>query len=300
MRMKIWIYLITCLCHLSLYADKPAEFEQKTGLKGTYNESERVFKVSFPRTEIKVSVNGSGLDPFMGLTSWAAFTWANNDRFLVMGDLVLFEDEVNPVMSSLFENNIDVTALHNHFFFDQPKVYFMHIAGSDSIEALANGVKKAMDTVKQVRAKYPNISSRFENTPLIAHDKNSITSKQLESIFGVPGQVKEGMVKFVVGRKAKMNDMELGKEMGINSWAAFGGSDDNAYVDGDFAMTEDELQPVLRTLRKGNINIVAIHNHMTMENPRIIFLHFWGMGRAEELAKTISEALKVTKTNESH
>lgn len=292
--MKIWIYLIACLCHLVLYANDYAGFEQKTGLKGAYNASENVFKASFPRTDIKVSVNGSRLDPFMGLTSWAAFTSAN-DRFLVMGDLVLFEDEVNPVMSILFENNIDVTALHNHFFFDQPKVYFMHIAGSGTIEALANGVKKAMDTVKQVRTKFPNISSKFENTPSITYDKNAITAKQLEAIFGVQGQEKDGMVKFVFGRKVKMNDIELGKEMGVNTWAAFGGSDDNAIVDGDFAMKEDELQTVLRILRKGNINIVAIHNHMTVEKPRIIFLHFWGIGRAEELAKTIKEALQTTK-----
>lgn len=296
--MKIWIYLIACICHLALYAGDSAEFEQKTGLKGTYNETEKVFKASFPRTDIKVSINGSPLDPFMGLTSWTAFTPTNNDRFLAMGDLVLFEDEVNPVMTTLFENNIDVTALHNHFFFDQPKVYFMHITGSGSIEALANGIKKAMETIKQVRAKYPNISSRFENTASVV-DKNSIGAKRLNDVFGTQGQEKDGMVKFVFGRKVKMNDTELGKEMGVNTWAAFGGSNDNAFVDGDFAMTEDELQSVLRILRKGNINIVAIHNHMTMEKPRIIFLHFWGIGRAEELAKTIKEALQVTKTNES-
>lgn len=295
--MKIGIYLIACMCHLALCADESTEFEQKTGLKGTYNEAEKVFKATFPRTDVKVSVNGSPLDPFMGLTSWAAFTPTNNDRFMVMGDLVLFEDEVNPVMSTLFENNIDVTALHNHFFFDQPKVYFMHIAGAGSIEELANGVKKAMDAAKKVRVKSPNIGSRFENAPSIARDKNSITAKKLEAIFGAQGQAKDGMVKFVIGRKVKMNETELGKEMGINTWAAFGGNDENAFVDGDFAMTEEELQSVLRTLRKGNINIVAIHNHMTMEKPRIIFLHFWGMGRAEELGKVIKEALKVQKQN---
>lgn len=290
--MRIWIYLIVSIFHLALYANQSAEFEQKTGLKGTYNEAEKVFKISFPRTDVKVSVNGSQLDPFMGLTSWIAFTPTNDDHFLMMGDLVLFEDEVNPVMSTLFENNIDVTALHNHFFFDKPKVYFMHIAGVGSIEALTNGVKRALDTVKQVRVKSPDIGSQLENTSSTAFDKNSITVKRLDTIFGTKGQEKNGMVKFIFGRKAKMNGTELGKEMGVNTWAAFGGSDENAFVDGDFAMTEDELQPVLRVLRKGNINIVAIHNHMTMESPRIIFLHFWGKGYVEELAKTINEALQ--------
>lgn len=287
---------MACIYHLSLYATNFTEFEQKTGLKGTYNESEKVFKVSFPRTDIKVSVDGSPLDPFMGLTSWAAFVSAENDRFMVMGDLVLFEDEVNPVMSTLLGNNLEVTALHNHFFYDQPKVYFMHIAGLGSLETLSNGVKKAMETIKQVRAKRPHISSRFDNSPTDQPRKNSITAKPLESIFGTEGQAKDGMVKFVFGRKVKMHDTELGKEMGINTWAAFGGSDENAVVDGDFAMTEDELQSVLKTLRKGNIHIVAIHNHMTMEKPRIIFLHFWGIGHAVELSKTIKEALLTTKS----
>lgn len=297
--MRIWIFLMACIYHLALYSIDSVQFEQKTGLKGTYNEAEKVFKASFPRTDVKVSVNGSPLDPFMGLTSWAAFTPENHNGFLVMGDLVLFEDEVNPVMSTLFENNINVTALHNHFFFDQPKVYFMHIAGSGSSEALANGVKKAMDTIKQVRAQFPNISSKFENMSSMESGKNSIAAKPLEAILGTQGQAKDGMVKFVFGRKVKMNGTELGKEMGVNTWAAFGGSNDHAFVDGDFAMTENELQQVLRVLRKGNINIVAIHNHMTMENPRIIFLHFWGIGRAEELGKTIKEALQATKTSES-
>lgn len=297
--MKIWICLMVYLCHLTLYANDAEEFEKKTGLKGSYNEAEKVFKISFPRTDVKVSINGSLLDPFMGLTSWAAFTPASNGHFLVMGDLVLFEDEVNPVMSSLFENNIHVTALHNHFFFDQPKVYFMHIAGSNSIESLANGVKKAMDTVKKVRSIFPNINSEFKNTFTINSEKHSISSKQLEDIFGIQGQEKNGMVKFVFGRKVTMNGIELGKEMGVSTWAAFRGSNDHALVDGDFAITEDELQQVLKILRKGHISIVAIHNHMTMENPRIIFLHFFGMGHAEELAKTINEALQATKTNDS-
>lgn len=291
--MKKVFLLIVIACHILIYASDSVDFEQRTGLKGTYNETEKVFKASFPRNDIKVSVNGTPLDPFMGLTSWAAFTPINKDLFLVMGDLVLFEDEVNPIMSALFENNIDVTALHNHFFFDQPKVYFMHIAGTGSIEALANGVKKAIEIAKQLREKNPNISAKFENPSALT--KNSITPKRLNDIFNKQGQEHEGIVKFVFGRKTKMNDTELGKEMGINTWAAFGGSEENAIVDGDFAVEEDELQPVLRILRKGKINIVAIHNHMTMEKPRIIFLHFWGMGHAEDLAKTIKEALQATK-----
>lgn len=293
--MKIWLCSVLCTLSLSLLlAEEASEFEKITGLKGTYNRSEKVFKASFPRTDVKVSVNGWPLDPFMGLTSWAAFSPMSNNHFMVMGDLVLFEDEVNSVMSTLFESDLNVTALHNHFFFDQPKVYFMHIEGVGPIQALANGVKKAMEKVKQIRLEHPNISTKFDNSPS-TFKSHSITAKDLESIFGSPGQSKEGMVKFTFGRKIKMFGFEFGKEMGVNTWAAFGGTDENAFVDGDFAMTEEELQPVLRVLKKGHINIVAIHNHMTMETPRIIFLHFWGIGKAGELAHTIREALQVTE-----
>lgn len=293
--MKTWLCFILGALTLSLLsAEEINELEKITNLKGTYNQTEKVFKASFPRTDIRVSVNGWPLDSFMGLTSWAAFAPMNNDNFMVMGDLVLFEDEVNSVMSTLFENNLNVTALHNHFFLDQPKVYFMHIEGMGPIRTLADGVKKAMEKTKQIRLEHPTISTKFDNSPT-TFKSNSITAKNLESIFGTQGQLKEGMVKFTFGRKVKIHGFEVGKEMGVNTWAAFGGTDENAFVDGDFAMTEEELQSVLRILRKENINIVAIHNHMTMENPRIIFLHFWGIGRADDLAQTIKEALQATK-----
>lgn len=293
--MKVWLGIVLYVLGLPLYllfAEELNEFEKITGFRGIYNQSEKVFKASFPRTDIKVSVNGWPLDPFMGLTSWVAFSPMNGNNFMIMGDLVLFEDEVNFVMSILFENNLNVTALHNHFFFDEPRVYFMHIEGVGSIQTLSNGVKKVMEKIKEYRLKHPNINTKFDDSPS-SFKNNSIIAKNLESIFGVQGQSKEGMVKFTFGRKIKMFGFEFGKEMGVNSWAAFGGTNENAFVDGDFTMTEEELQPILRVLRKGNINVVAIHNHMTMESPRTIFLHFWGIGKAEELAKTIKEALQV-------
>lgn len=290
--MNVWICLLTCLFNLSLFAEEAlSQFEKVTGLKGSYNENEKVFKASFPRTDIKVSVDKVILDPFMGLTSWAAFTPVN-DQFMVMGDLVLFQDEVNPVMSTLLENGLEVTALHNHFFYDEPPVFFMHISGVGSLQFLSEGVKKALGTVKDIRSKSQVLSKGF-GEPSIG-EKSSVTSTNLEAIFGTKGQSKDGMFKVVMGRKTKMNGMEVGKDMGVNTWAAFAGSDEAALVDGDFAMEAEELQSVLKTLRKGNINIVAIHNHMTKESPRIIFLHFWGKGKAEALAKTIKEALSTT------
>lgn len=289
-------FTIGILCLSNLYADEQSDkdnYESLTGLKGSYNQKEKVFRASFPRNDIKISVDNTQLDPFMGLTSWSAFTPVDENKFMVMGDLVLFQDEVNPVMSTLLNNNIEVTALHNHFFYDTPKVYFMHIGGEGSLGDLAGGVKKALDAVKEIRSKNSSPSNNFEGSSISS--KNSINLSNLEKIFGLKGQSKEGMVKFVFGRTVKMDSTTLSSDMGVNTWAAFAGTNENAIVDGDFAVLENELQSVLKALRKGGINIVAIHHHMTMESPKMIFLHYWGKGNAEDLAKTIKDALNLTK-----
>src|SRR6266496_2810934 len=265
-----------------------AKIDQITGLKGKFNEKEGVYKVTFPRSDVKVVVDGWTMPPFMGLGTWAAFTEAKTGA-MVMGDTVLFEDEVNAAMSAALDNGLNVTALHNHFFFDQPKVYFMHIEGEGTADKLAGAVRKVYDTIKQTRASNPQPKDSFGAGSLPG--KNSITSAPLNEIFGTQGESKDGMVKFTIGRPAKMHGVNIDKDMGVNTWAAFAGSDDNAVVDGDFAVTEDELQPVLKSLLKEKINIVAIHHHMTDEKPRILFLHYWGRGPAANLAKTVMQAV---------
>ncbi len=263
--------------------------EQGIGLKGTWSAAEGVFKVTSPRTDVKIAVDGWTMPPFMGLGSWAAFTEAKMGGAMVMGDTVLFQDEVNPVMSVALDNGLSVTALHNHFFYDEPKVYFMHIGGEGSAEKLAAAVRKVWDKVKEIRAANPQPTTTFGSTPVPA--QSSIIGKTIEDLLGVKGQANNGMFKVVIGRTAKMMDTEAGKEMGVNTWAAFAGTDDNAVVDGDFAVLEDELQPVLKSLRHDGINIVAIHSHMTHENPRILFLHYWGRGKTADLAKALKVAL---------
>jgi Domain of Unknown Function (DUF1259) len=261
-----------------------ARIDQLTGLKGKVNEKEGVYKVTLPRNDVKIVVDGWTMPPFMGLGTWAAFTATQNGA-MVMGDTVLFEDEVNAAMSAALDNGLNVTALHNHFFFDQPNVYFMHIEGESTADKLAGAVRKVYDTIKQTRASNPQPKDSFGAGSL--PEKNSITSAPLNEIFGTQGESKDGMVKFTIGRPAKMHGVNIGKDMGVNTWAAFAGSDDNAIVDGDFAVTEDELQPVLKSLLKEKINIVAIHQHMTHEEPRIIFFHYWGRGSAKDLANAV-------------
>ena len=288
-----WLLIasISLIAVASLFAADfdTARIDELTGLKGKMIEKEGVYKVTFPRDDVKISVDGWTMPPFMGLGTWAAFTKGAHTEAMVMGDTVLFQDEVNPVMSVAFDNGLSVTALHNHFFFDQPNVYFMHIEGEATVEQLAGAVRKVYDKIKEVRAANPQPRDSFGETAL--PEKNSISAEPLNKVFGMTGETANGMVKFTIGHPAAMHGVKIGNAMGVNTWMAFAGSDDNAVVDGDFAVNEDELQPALKAMRVGGINIVAIHSHMTYEQPRILFFHYWGRGPAKKLAEVIQGAL---------
>src|SRR5467141_265571 len=262
-----------------------AKIEQLTGLKGKLDEKEGVFKVSYPRNDIGSAAAGVKLTPPLGLTAWAAFS-GGGAHTMVMGDVVLTEDQVNPAMSAALNNGLEVTALHNHFFWDSPKVMFMHIGGMGDESKLAGAVGKVFATLKQ-KGDVPTVD--------IDPAKSTIDPAKLDAAFGKKGEFKDGVYKATWGRTSKEHGMTVGNTMGVNTWAAFAGSDDKAVVDGDFAMLESELQNVLKALRHVDIQIVAIHQHMTEETPRIMFLHYWGVGRAADLARTLAAALKKTK-----
>lgn len=262
-----------------------AKIEQLTGGKGELNAQEGVFKVSVPRIDLAVTAAGVKMTPPMGLTSWAAFQQIDTQT-MVMGDIVLLEDQVNPVMSVALTNGLEVTALHNHFFWDTPKVMFMHIGGMGSAETLAGAVGKVFATIKETSGGKGTVP-HAELDPA----KTSLDPKPIEEILGIKGQMASGVYKMTIGRTTTMHGHEVGNTMGVNTWAAFVGSDDTAVVDGDFAMLESELQPVLKALRGAGINIVAIHQHMTMESPRVVFLHYWGVGPTRMLATGLAAAL---------
>jgi hypothetical protein len=289
---KSWLVASLCVASIDIAYGSldTGKIDQITGLKGKLNEKEGAYKVTFPRDDVKVVVDGWMMPPFMGLGTWAAFTETSKGA-MVMGDTVLFEDEVNSAMSSALDNGLNVTALHNHFFFDHPKVYFMHIEGEGATEQLATAVRKVYDKIKEIRGANPKPQDTFRGNSL--PERNAISPGPLNEILGMSGDVNKGMLKFTIGRPAKMHGTNINKEMGLNTWAAFAGSDDNAIVDGDFAVTEDELQPVLKSLLKEKINIVAIHQHMTHEEPRIMFFHYWGRGRAKDLAQAVKAGLLV-------
>lgn len=262
-----------------------ARIEQLTGLKGKLDEKEGVFKVSYPRADIKATAAGVRLTPPLGLTAWAAFS-GGGAHTMVMGDMVLTEDQVNPAMSAALDNGLEVTALHNHFFWDSPKVMFMHIGGLGDEAKLAGAVGKVVEKLKQ-KGEVP--------TADIDPAKSTLDAAKLDAAFGKKGDYQDGVYKATWGRTTKMHAMTMGNTMGVNTWAALAGSNEKAVIDGDFAMLEGELQEVLKTLRQAGIDIVAIHSHMTGETPRVLFLHYWGIGPAEELARAVRAALARTK-----
>jgi hypothetical protein len=264
------------------------KIEQLTGAKGKLDDKEGVFKVSVPRADLKVVAGGVHLTPPMGLTTWAAFT-RSGAHTMVMGDLCLTEDQVNPVMSAALDNGLEVTALHNHFFWDSPKVMFMHIGGMGDEDKLAAAVGKVFATIKETAGGKGELP-KAEIDPA----KTSLDPAKIEAVLGQKGELANGVYKVTIGRTTKMGGHAVGKTMGVNTWAAFAGSDTLAIVDGDFAMLESELQGVLKALRAAHIDVVAIHQHMTGEQPRVMFLHYWGIGSTTDLANGLKAALGKT------
>lgn len=264
-----------------------AQIEKLTGIEGQLDAKSGVFKVTVPRSDLAVTIaKHIKITPPLGLGAWAAFQPAG-DKAMVMGDIVVTEDQIDPVMSAALDNGLEVTALHNHFSWDSPHVMFMHIGGMGDAATLASAVGKVFATLKETEggkgAKPP--------TADIDPAKSKLDPAKLDATFGTKGTYDHGVYKAVFGRTTKMGDTEVGGAMGVNTWAAMAGTEETAMVDGDFATTESELQGVLKALRGAGISVVAIHQHMTGEEPRIMFLHYFGVGHAEDLAKGVKAAL---------
>ncbi len=259
-----------------------SEAEKVLGVTGQMQEGATVF--SFPRSDLKVKIDGDPVPTAFGFGSWTAWKAMGNE-FMVMGDLVLLEKEINPVISALAEANINVTAIHNHFIGEEPRIMYMHIGGMGTASTLAKGIRNALDRTATPRA--PTSVS----APALTLD-----TKQIEDIIGHPGKGGGGVFKIVLGRPGvRMGGVDLTASMGMNTWAAFVGTNEQAHVAGDVAMTAGEVNKVIRELRKGGINLAAVHNHMLDEEPRIFFLHYWGTAPAKKLAETVRNAFDQAK-----
>jgi len=264
----------------------PAEYQQVlTTLARTGDFRDNVLKVNIPRTDVKVTVAGVATPTPFGFGGWVAMTPATGGHQVLMGDLVLLQEEVNPVMSALLAAGFDVTALHNHFFWDEPRMLYMHVHGHGAADDLARRLKPAIDLIGAGRT-----ASAAASVPAAG----SLNTARLAEIVGRPGDQSGPVYKFTIGR-ADLNVTEMGAvinaRMGLNSWAAFTGTDASAAIAGDVAMLESEVTPVLKILRQHNLDVVAIHHHMTNGRPMIIFLHYWGTGPAERLAVGFKAAL---------
>jgi hypothetical protein len=264
---------------------------EAAGVEASVKDS-GVVHIGWSRDDVPMIVDGMSFPPAAGLGSWAALKAMPEGGVMMMGDTVVFEDEITPAMDAAFAHGLHVTALHNHFIFDRPPVYFMHIDGQGQNGAeLAKGVRAVWGAIKAVRAADPEPANRFSGR---MPDKiGKIDVAALKAILGTEPSVKNGVAKFSFGRQASMHGTEFGASMGLSTWAAFSGNADYAVVDGDFAMTADEVQSVMRALRRTGIHIVALHNHMIGEKPSYYFLHYWGKGNPQELARGIRAALDV-------
>ena len=269
--------------------DIPAEYQQVLSALGKQGDfKDNVLKVNIPRNDVKVTVAGVPTPTPFGFGGWVAMTKGDGGHQVLMGDLVLLQDEVNPVMSALLDNGFDVTALHNHFFWDEPRMFYMHVHGHGDAAELARKLKPAIDLIgKSATATTPAASA--PSAPA-----NQLDTAKLVSIVGTAGEQTGAVYKFTLGR-SDVKLIELGAtinaRMGLNTWAAFTGSNDKAAVAGDIAMLESELTPVLKALRKNGLDVVAIHHHMTTARPVVIFLHYWGTGPAEKLATGFKAAV---------
>ncbi|HJZ70498.1 MAG TPA: DUF1259 domain-containing protein [Vicinamibacterales bacterium] len=279
--------LLTTFASSAGAQDIPAEYQQvltTLGKQGDFKAN--VLKVNIPRNDVAVTVANVKTPTPFGFGGWIAMTKGTGGMDVMMGDLVLLQDEVNPVMSALLENGLEVTALHNHFFWDEPRMYYMHVHGHGKAAELAQKVKPAIDLIGKGKTPPPAGTAA---APAAALD-----TAKLAQIVGTQGEQNGAVYKITIGRddlKLTENGAPINARMGLNTWAAFVGSNDNAAVAGDVAMVASEVAPVLKALRKNGIDVVAIHHHMVDTRPTVYFLHYWGTGPADKLASSFKAAL---------
>lgn len=263
------------------------KIEQVTGMKGTEKNGE--YKITVPQNDLNVVVDGFKIIPPMGLGSWAAFTPCG-DSAMIMGDIILTETDLAPVQQEVIRQGFAITAIHNHFVRNHPNVMYMHIDGKGKVEDLAGSVKAIFNKVKEVRGKDPKDGKPDSVV-------NTINIARLDSIIGHKGELNKGVYKYTIGRpdvSLQEHGIPVSSFGGFNTWCAWQGSPEKAAVAGDFAMLENEVEPVIKALIENGIEVVAVHNHMVHEQPRIFFLHYWGVGPAEKLAKGFRAALDQT------
>ncbi|HZJ37124.1 MAG TPA: DUF1259 domain-containing protein [Gillisia sp.] len=309
---KVWIYLIVAIlitatgCEQSAKKDDLKESTEKPekstkelrtidletlkselGMEG--EEKDGQFKITVPQNDLNVMVDGFKIIPPMGLGSWVAFA-PTSEHPMIMGDIVVTEKDLKPVQQEVIKQGLTITAIHNHFVRNEPDVMYMHIGGMGDEKKLAKSVKAVFDKVTEIRGANPSSKA-------ISKVENTIDTKMIDSILGYSGTMNFGVYKITIGRpnvSLKEHAAPVSTFLGFNTWASWQGTPEKAAVAGDFAMIADEVAPVIKALVENDIEVVAVHNHMVHENPRIFFLHYWGVGPAEKLANGLKAAIDQT------
>jgi len=273
--------------------DMPADYQAVlTALGRTGDFKDAVLKVNIPRSDLRVTINARPTPTPFGFGGWVAFTKATDGADVMMGDLVLTEDEVNPVMSALLENGLEVTALHNHFFWEQPRIFYMHVHGHGKAADLATKLKPAIGLIDT------SMKRAAPATAAAPAASGGLDSKALAKIIGTEGEQNGPVYKITIGRpdiNLREHGARINARMGLNTWVAFTGTDADAIVAGDVAMRDSEVTPVLKALRSNGLDVVAIHHHMTGVQPGVIFLHYFGQGPAAKLAQGVRAAVDQTR-----
>ncbi|MBN9561993.1 MAG: DUF1259 domain-containing protein [Alphaproteobacteria bacterium] len=247
-----------------------------------------VYRVGLPRSDLHVTLDGVELKPSLALGSWLAFRFANGTG-MVMGDLVLTESEVNPVMKKLAEGGIEITALHNHLLRAQPATFYMHVFGHGDPVRLAAALHDGLALSKTPLGNAAPLANGAATSQAIELD-----TAMIDRTLGAKGKVAGGVYQIGIARAETIQDdrMDVPAAMGsaeaINFQPTGGGK---AAITGDFVLTAQEVNPVLRALRESGIEVTALHNHMLDDQPRLFFMHFWANDDAAKLAKGLRSAL---------
>jgi hypothetical protein len=274
--------------------EPPKDYEEVlTFLGRTGDLSAKVLKVNIPRDDLLVTILEQPAPTPFGFGGWVAMTKGDGGMEVLMGDLVLTQFEVDPVLSALLGHGIEVTALHNHFLFEEPRLYYMHIHGHGETMNLARAIKPALDLIGNVP---PVVASLKATLPVASVSVSPLDMAALNKIVGFDGEKLGAVYKFTAGRD-DLHLTEMGAainaRMGLNSWASFAGTNADAQIAGDIAMRESEVNAVVKALRARDLTITAIHHHMLGTQPPVIFLHYWGRGPAAKLAAGFRAALDV-------
>ena len=276
----------------ALTAEEMASIDSALGKKGSYKEAEAVYTTPLPRNDLKMKIKGEPVPIPFGFGGWVSFKkTVDGKSAMVMSDTVLQMEEVNPLISAAHANGLEIAAIHNHFFYEEPRIFYMHIHGIGTVAELA---KKYADTIKGSKL-FP-ANQPAPSAPPAVTGKENFDLPTLDAIVKYTGTVNGPTYKYTVGRsdlKVIAMGVEMTTNIGLNSWASFAGKQDDAHIAGDIAMLQSEVNGVIKTLRAHNLEVVAVHNHMLGDDPHMIFLHYYGRGNAATLAQGFRAALDV-------